>query len=65
MLEKQLWSTQEQRGKTLQATAPVAQLSTSTAPILYPASSELTKNDLLTKPSPIKPAPATTIIAAL
>ncbi len=59
-----LWSSQEQRRKNLQASAPVAQLSTLTAPIFYPAASELTSDDILTKPSPVKPnTPATTIAA--
>ena len=59
-----LWSSQEQRRKNLQAIAPVAQLSTATAPIFYPAASELSSDDLLSKPSPIKQnTPATTIAA--
>lgn len=60
-----LWSSQEQRRKNLQATEPVAQLSTTTTtPIFYPAASELSNDDLVSKPIPLKQnTPATTIAA--
>lgn len=59
-----LWSSQEQRKRSLKATASLAKMSTATFPIFYPAETELPPEQIAAKPSPMMTG-NTTPIAAL